>query len=337
MDPLTHGVVGAMAAVPFSEPEFRRKAGLIGFGSAMLPDIEALIMVPGDPLFNLEIHRQFTHSLIFIPFGALLAATLFWFVFRKQLSHKKIYSFAIAGYGTHWFMDLVTSYGTEIFWPFVDTRYSLNIVSVVDPVLTSGLLLFAAFALVKNKQTYIFAGGVWLTLLFCHGMVQNNRAERAMKIHAENRGHEIESFVVKPTIGNQLLWRVTYISAERVYTGGVRTGLFSPLKYYNGESAELIHPEKEFTGIQNSRLYDDLLRFSKMSEGYLVRHPEQPEVIGDARYSMLPTSMIPLWGVKVDRSSPASHTEFLYFRDSGEAVRNAFIDMLTGQEMKEDT
>src|SRR6056297_1267113 len=164
MDPITHGLTGTMAALAFSDDKDNKRPALIGAAAAILPDIEAFIQAPVDPLFNLEIHRQFTHSLIFIPFGALVAAAIFWLIFRRHISFLTIYLFSLAGYGTHWFMDLITSYGTEILWPFLDTRYALNIVSVVDPIITIGLLVFTALALFKSRSISLSLSWIWLLI-----------------------------------------------------------------------------------------------------------------------------------------------------------------------------
>ena len=335
MDPITHGVTGSMAALLFTDTDDNVRPAAIGFGAAMLADAEVFIQIPGDPLFNLEIHRQFTHSLVFIPIGALVAAGLFWLFFRKRYNFSALYLFAIAGYSTHWFMDLATSFGTELLWPFVDTRFALNIVSVVDPVITVGLLAFASLALFKSRSLFLPLSWIWLTLFLLLGWVQNNRAESAMMELASSRGHSVQAFVVKPTIGNQLLWRATYISEDSVYTDGLRTGYFSGIMVYRGESEPLITVEEDFASYEGTNLYIDLKRFSRLSDGFLVRHPHQPAIIGDAAYSMLPTSLIPLWGVQTDTTQSEQHVTFEYFRDTSQDVRDSFSDMLLGKKMPE--
>jgi|AntRauTorcE11897_2_1112592.scaffolds.fasta_scaffold00810_1 inner membrane protein len=336
MDPITHGLTGSMAALAFSDHDDKKRAAATGFGAAMLADVETFIQLPCDPLFNLEIHRQFTHSLIFIPVGALLAAALFWLIFRNHVTFQKLYLFSIAGYSTHWFMDLITSYGTELLWPFVDTRFALNIVSVVDPVITAGLLFFTCFALLKSRTWFLPLAWAWLSLFLLLGWMQINRATSAMQHLATERGHTIERSVVKPTIGNQLLWRATYISRDTIYTDAVRSGLLSYSRIYEGESEPLIILADDFETFKNTTLYNDLQRFSRLSDGFLVRHPHQPNIIGDAAYSMLPTSLVPLWGVEADTNKPDRHLPFLYFRDTSDETRKPFIDMLLGREIGGD-
>lgn len=331
MDPVTHGVVGAMAAFSVSKKEHRIPASIAGAGAALIADVETFMHLPSDPLFNLEVHRQFTHSIIFIPVGALIAALLFWWFMRNRLSFKEVYIYSFAGYATHWFMDVITSYGTELFWPFLETRYAWNLVSVVDPIFSAGLILFTGLAIWLNRKWLIGAAWGWMFLILMAGLIQNERAERVMQQLALERNHTIDRSVVKPTIGNQLLWRATYISGDSVHTDAVRTGLFSRAVAYRGETEPLVFIADEFTEYEGTTLYSDLKRFKRLSEAYLIRHPHKPEIIGDARYSMLPISLIPLWGVEVDTADTGRHLPFLYFRDAGDEVREPFMNMLFGE------
>lgn len=332
MDPITHGVVGAMAAYTISDKKYRASVAFIGAGSAMLADVETFMHLPSDPLFNLEVHRQFTHSFIFIPVGALVAAAIAWLIFKRKFTFKNIYYYSLAGYATHWFMDVITSYGTELLWPFINTRYSWNFVSVVDPLFSSGLIVFTGLAFWYNRKRWIGAAWGWMLLILLAGWIQNGRAERAMFQLAGERGHTIERSVVKPTIGNQILWRGTYISGDFVFTDGIRTGIFSSVKIYEGESSPIVDITREFGDYKGTTLYSDLERFERLSEGYLIRHPDKPHVIGDARYSMLPTSLVPLWGVETDTLHPDGHLAFPYFRDTSQEIQDSFSDMLLGRE-----
>ena len=73
MDPLSHGVFGASVAhFSAKNPSKLRWALLVGFLAGIAPDLDVLIRSAEDPLLFLEYHRQFTHSLFFIPIGALL-------------------------------------------------------------------------------------------------------------------------------------------------------------------------------------------------------------------------------------------------------------------------
>lgn len=331
MDPLTHGLVGAMAAQTISEKKKMRPAAATGFLAAMLADVDTFIHSASDPLLNVEVHRQFTHALVFIPAGAAIATLLLWLVMKRYLTIGQIFLFSLAGYATSGLLDAFTSYGTELLWPFLDTRYAWNLLSIIDPVLTIGLLIFVLRAFIKIKKRPVWMAWGWLLVIISIGWIQQNRAENAMKELANQRGHLIQNHVVKPTIGNRILWRATYIHNGQIQTDAVRAGFFSAPKIYRGESAPLVVPEEAYSNYEGTTLYADLQRFSRLSKGFLVRHPEEPAVIGDARHSMLPTSLAPLWGVETDTSETEKHLPFLYFRDASEEIREPFLEMVFGK------
>jgi membrane-bound metal-dependent hydrolase YbcI (DUF457 family) len=140
MDLLTHGLLGGLVAQTAGRPQERRLAVGIGFLAALLADADILIRSASDPLLVLEYHRQFSHSLLFIPIGALIASALAWPFVRRRLPPARIYLYAILGYATAGLLDACTSYGTHLFWPFVDRPVSLSIIAVIDPLFTLILL-----------------------------------------------------------------------------------------------------------------------------------------------------------------------------------------------------
>jgi inner membrane protein len=108
----------------------------------MSADLDILIRSSSDPLLFLEYHRHFTHSFIFIPFGGMLCAlALHWVLGQRwNIRFRQTWLFCTLGYATHALLDTSTSYGTMLFWPFSEERFSWSIVSVVDPLFTVPIL-----------------------------------------------------------------------------------------------------------------------------------------------------------------------------------------------------
>ena len=77
MDPLSQAVLGSVASQSVRNKTSLIRVGTIGALAGMAPDLDVLIQSATDPLLSLEYHRQFTHSLIFIPLGAALCALAF--------------------------------------------------------------------------------------------------------------------------------------------------------------------------------------------------------------------------------------------------------------------
>ena len=114
MDIVTQGLLGATVAQACARPKEVRLASLVGFCAPLLADADALIRSSEDPLLFLESHRHFTHALLFIPVGALLASLVRWVGLRSRLAFKRIYLYAFLGYATAGFLDACTSYGTHL-------------------------------------------------------------------------------------------------------------------------------------------------------------------------------------------------------------------------------
>ncbi len=328
MDILTQGLLGATLAQSVSRPNEARMAAAIGFLSGLLADADALIRSSDDPLLTLEYHRHFTHSIFFVPIGGLIAALLLWPFFRGRLGFGRLYLFALLGYSLSGFLDACTSYGTHLLWPLSDTRIAWSIISIIDPVFTLTLLAAAAYSLLKQRpraaQIGLGLAGVYLLA----GWVQLQRAETFAQELAERRGHSIERLVVKPTLGNLVLWRSIYQNADTFHVDAVRMGITSA-RVYGGGTADKFEPDAALPALSaDSTLYRDIERFIVFSDGYVAIHPDRTDVLGDVRYSMKPTSLVPLWGIEMDFDRPQSNVRWVVFRELSQAGRAEFRSML---------
>ena len=136
-------------------------------------DRDVLIQSNEDPLLFLEFHRQFTHSLIFIPIGALIVASALFLFVKKTLSFHVVYIAALLGYATHALLDACTSYGTLLLWPFSDVRIAWNNVSVVDPLFTVPALILVICAFSSKKRLYTALALTWCCLYLMLGFIQH--------------------------------------------------------------------------------------------------------------------------------------------------------------------
>ena len=136
MDPLSQGTVGAAFAQSTANKNNIFKIGVIGFLAGLAPDLDVLIRSSNDPILFLEYHRQFTHSLFFIPFGSLIIALLIFPLLKRSMGFKTVYLASLLGYATHGLLDACTSYGTQLFWPFSNERVTWNNISIIDPLFT---------------------------------------------------------------------------------------------------------------------------------------------------------------------------------------------------------
>ncbi len=332
MDVFTQGVIGATAAQATASDKDIKQATLIGFLAGMLADADVFIRSTTDPMLVLEYHRHFTHSLVFIPVGALVASLILWPLFRRQLTFSRVYLFSFAGYLFSGFIDTCTSYGTYLLWPLTETRYAWHIISIIDPVFTLGLIIAIVVAFKKRQVLFSRIGLVFAGCYLLLGVVQLQRAESVLDDIVAERGHVIEKHVVKPTIGNLLLWRSIYLAGDTFYIDAIRVGAAS--QFYEGDTIPRFNANALPGSIAiDSTLYIDIQRFDKFSDGYVAYYPGRDSILGDIRYSISPLSSIPLWGIELDFDNPEQHVNYDFYRQSSKQQRQQFAAMLFGREL----
>jgi len=337
MDLLTQGFLGAGMAQSGAKCDEVRLATGVGFFSGLLADIDILIKSENDPLLNIEYHRHFTHSIFFVPFGALIAAFLAWFFFRKQLTFGRVYWFALLGYCLSGVLDTLTSYGTHLLWPLSDERIAFNMISVIDPVFTLILVVAVIIAFKKSNCVAARIGLLLVSVYLLFGWSQLQRAEAVAEKLAMWRGQAMERLLVKPTLANLILWRSIYQSDGRLYVDAIRVVPFSETRIYPGESIELFDRVRDVGDLPaSSVLAGDIARFTHFSDGLVALWTEPKEhtqVLIDVRYSNLPMTVAPLWGIEIDVTEPGYHAKYSLYRDTSSETRKKFLALLMGKKL----
>ena len=336
MDIITQGLLGGVLAQSVAKKEETKLATIVGVCAGLLADADILISSSNDPLLNIEFHRHFTHSLFFIPIGAAIAMALLWPFFKNRLPLKRLYLYSFLGYSMSGLLDACTSYGTHLLWPLSDERIAFNIISIIDPIFTLCLLitLFLSLRIKKQRISHI---GLFIGVSYmAFGYFQLQRATTIAEDLMASRGHQSEKHVVKPTVANLVLWRSVYVYNDKIYVDAVRAGLFSANTVYQGESVDKLKIETDFPNLEKtSLLYNDIRRFSSFSNDFIAFN-KQKNIVGDLRYSMLPISAKPLWGIIINKDKPHAHADYQFFRDGSKPVRNKFMSMLFGNENLND-
>ena len=334
MDLLTQAVLGSALAQSGSRKSETRLATIIGGLAGLLADTDALIRSSTDSLLTIEYHRHFSHSIFFIPIGALIAAFILWPFLKAKIEFKRLYWFSFLGYSLSGFIDACTSYGTHLFWPFSDERISFYLIAIVDPVFTLGLIIAVLVAVKKMQPRAAIAGLLFAAFYLSVSFVQLQRAQSAIEQIALERGHSPESVITKPTMGNILLWRSTYKNNGRIYVDAVRVGLDT--RVYRGDSVQQFVLATDAKSIDiESVLYKDIVRFNKFSDGFIALHPEDEKIIGDVRYSFQADGVRPLWGIDIDLNDPQKHAVFRMYHEYEKNDLSRFTSMLTNQDIEQ--
>lgn len=333
MDPLSQAALGASLSQSFAKDKTKQFSALvIGALAGMAPDLDILIQSTDDPLLFLEFHRQFTHSLIFIPFGALLCALVFYPFAKKKLSFAQIYLFSFLAYATHGLLDACTSYGTQLFWPFANVRIAWSVVSIIDPLFTVPLIIFILLAVVRKKVVYARLGFAYAVVFLSLGVLQNQRSEAAAVELALQRGHQVERVHAKPSFGNRHVWKIIYEYDGRYYVDAVK--LLWDVEYIKGSSIEKLDVKRDFPWLPSeSQLAKDIERFRWFSDDFLAVSVEDEKLITDVRYSLLPNEIKFMWGIEVNKSliddgDLDAHVFYEINNEVDKSARVRFFDML---------
>ncbi|MFX1515602.1 MAG: metal-dependent hydrolase [Promethearchaeota archaeon] len=172
MDIFFHIAVNAAIASQLSRNENSQRACIFG---GIVPDLDVIFawipfIIP--QLFILQ-HRGLFHTVIAAPFiaGAIIVSTQYLskinFNQRLKKPVKAIYTelnyrsllWGVFGVLLHLILDLISYNGILLFYPFSEQRIALNLISVIDPLISvlSGLVVLR-FIYNKwiNSSTYTF-------------------------------------------------------------------------------------------------------------------------------------------------------------------------------------
>lgn len=328
MDPITQGTIGAVLPQALGKKNLGIVA-LLGFLSGMAPDLDIFIRSSTDPLLSLEYHRQFTHSIIFIPFGGLICAVFLFIVFKKisSFNFKTTWLYCTLGYGTHGLIDACTSYGTLLFWPFSNVRIAWNNISIIDPLFTLPIILLVVLATIKKENIYSKVAIAWAITYLLLGIYLHNMAINVGKEIAEQRGHVISRIKAKPSFGNLILWKIIYETNDQYHVDATNL-LFG--KIIEGGSIKKLNIEKDFPWLKKkSQQYKDVERFRWFSNNFLAVNPKNENQIIDIRYSGIPNEIGGLWGVQLNSNKHNhDHVEFVSMRSASIERLKILKDMI---------
>ena len=331
MDPFSQGLLGSTLAGTFSTRKDLKPALICGFIGGLAPDLDILIRSSTDPLLSIDYHRHFSHSLFFSPLGGFLVSTLLFLLLKNKLSYKQIYLFSFLGYFSHGILDAFTSYGTVLFWPFSDFRVGLNIISIIDPIFTGTILICFLISLIKNSTLTIRSGLLLSIFYLSFNYTKYHQVKHYISNIAVDRDHEIERLFLKPTIGNNFLWRSVYRNNNRYFIDAIYFPLFGTPQYRNGPQVEVIDKDTIFPEIPaNSTQRTDIKRFAYFSQDYIYLHPDYKNFIADLRYGILPHDNKSLWGIEINKNDPHKHVTFRNIRNFNREIYDEFWNMLKG-------
>lgn len=216
MDTLTQAALGAAVGGTVLGRRLGRKAVLVGAALGTLPDLDVFLDY-GDAVANITEHRGFTHSLFLLTgLGTLLALLARRFSRAHDIAFGHWWVFFTLCLVTHPLLDVLTTYGTQIWWPLEVPPSAWPVVFIIDPLYTLPLLVGIGFAMATGNG---YRGPAWALALSCaylaFAMAAKGVVEQRLAPVLADHGLEQAPRLVQPTPFNTLLWRATVIDGAR--------------------------------------------------------------------------------------------------------------------------
>lgn len=285
MDSLTQVVLGAAVGEAVLGKKVGNRAMLWGAIAGTIPDLDTIARFLTDTITATEMHRGFSHSIVF---SILAAPILGWLVHqikkRDDVGWQGWAKLFFWGLFTHPLLDAFTTWGTQLFWPF-DLRLAFNNISVIDPLYTLPFLVCLIIAAFKKRGTlsrkrinnlgiYLSTGYLILTLVV--KWVAHTKVTNAL----EQQQVAYSEISTRPGFGNAILWNANVDAGDAYLIGDYSFFDSKPITFTS-------YPKKrEASKELTSR--DEVQRLIKISEGWYILEKEDNQwIYNDLRFGLI--------------------------------------------------
>ena len=293
MDSLTQIVLGAAVGEAVLGRKIGNKAIFYGAIAGTIPDLDVLASNFTDTVTALEMHRGFTHSILF----SLLFAPIFGFIVSKFEKYKSFKGWTLLfflGFVTHPILDAHTTWGTQLFWPF-QNRLAFKNIFVVDPLYTVPFLIFLILVMFQKKESIkrkyynnvglIISNSYLLLTLILKGISYNHFTNELA-----NQNIVYKEIATKPTPLNTILWTANVETNDAFLIGHYSFFDKSPVEFSSyPKQHELLgdlieHPKMKRMIIISKGWFtinkiDDILYFNDLRFGTLSLQPNSQDFV----------------------------------------------------------
>jgi len=247
VDSVTQAALGATIGGAVLGRRLGRKAILIGAVLGTLPDLD-VVLDYGDAVTNITEHRGFSHSLFVLTgLATLLALLCARFAPIKTISLPRWWCFFTLILITHPLLDALTTYGTQLFWPFKVAPTAWPIIFIIDPLYTLPLLIALGIGLVSLRVRKACTWGLAISCLYLTMAAGAKLTiEQRLAPALAEQGLEGAPILIQPTPFNIVLWRATVIDEDRYYE--------SLVSVFDGDHLPRLEPLLRNTELEASAL-----------------------------------------------------------------------------------
>ncbi len=304
MDSLTQIVLGAAVGEAVLGRKIGNKAMVLGAIAGTIPDLDVAAGFFTDTVSALEIHRGFTHSIVFAVVVGLLFAWMLA-LWDKRATLKEWWWFWFLTFVTHPLLDAHTTWGTQLFWPF-EIRLAYKNIFVIDPLYTVPFLIFLILAMLQkrgsikrrrfNNLGLIISSAYMLLTIVLKGITYQ-------KFKNELSEQRIDYITLqnKPSPFNTILWTANVETEDSFLIGNYSFFDTKPVQFHS-------HP-KNHDALGNLRNEDKIQRLIKVVEGwYTITNRDGQLLFNDLRFGLM----------SVDPNSEKYAFSYILERENGE-------------------
>lgn len=283
MDSLTQIILGAAVGEAVLGKKIGNKAMLYGAIAGTIPDLDIFSYYFTDTVTALEIHRGFSHSIVFSLLFAPLCA---WLVTRYE-TYKDFKGWTwlfFLAFVTHPLLDAHTTWGTQLFWP-IETRLAYKTIFVIDPIYTIPFLVFLILTMFqkrtsKKRRIYNNIGLIVSSSYLALTVLLKGMAFTKFEAALTDQNIVYKQIDIRPSPMNTILWSAN-IETEDAF-------LLGNYSFFDTEHITFEAYPKDHELLGNLANNEKVKRMITISEGwYTIVKSDDQLLYNDLRFGVL--------------------------------------------------
>ncbi len=225
MDSLTQLTLGAAVGEAVAGKKAGNHAILWGAIVGTIPDLD---IIAGNFMSTVDaqaFHRSVTHSVTFaLVISPLLGVGLRRLYAKLDISWQRWTLLVFLGFLTHTLLDCFTTWGTQLFWPFLETRIAIKSIFVIDPLYTLPLLICLVWLMFLGKETIkrrrLNTIGLSVSTFYLMlTLLAKFQANQVFSTSFNQNEMNIQRYSTRPAPLNTILWTVNAEAEDGYYLG----------------------------------------------------------------------------------------------------------------------
>ena len=325
MDSFTQIVLGASVGEAVLGRKIGNKAVLYGAIAGTIPDLDVFVSHFTDTVTALEIHRGFTHSILF---SALFSVIFSWLVTRyeayKNFKAWSLFFFLV--FVTHPILDSFTTWGTQLFWP-IDLRLAFKSIFVIDPLYTFPFLVFLVLAMFQKKtsnkrRTFNHLGLIISTSYLVLSLLIKRIAYKSFEKALLDQNMSYIKIDTRPSPLNIILWNAN-VETDKAF-------LLASYSFFDTQSISFESYPKNHDLLGELAQREKVRRMIEISKGWFTITEKNGQLyFNDLRFgllSMKPNAQDFVFQYKIDFDNH-EHVKFTEIKKSKEDAKNILRDL----------